>query len=110
MGGRVHAEHARTPPGARFVLELPAAHSRVMPVERSHAPRAARVRRRARSVRRHSTAGRRAPSTAAATAVTSSATTITPTHDPGRPPPSSTPASGGPTNPPSGQLAAPSEL
>ncbi len=24
MGGRVHAEHARTPPGARFVLELPA--------------------------------------------------------------------------------------
>ncbi|MGT2426558.1 sensor histidine kinase [Amnibacterium kyonggiense] len=23
MGGRVHAEHARTPPGARFVLELP---------------------------------------------------------------------------------------
>ena len=24
MGGRVHAEHSRTPPGARFVLELPA--------------------------------------------------------------------------------------
>ena len=24
MGGRVHAEHALTPPGARFVLELPA--------------------------------------------------------------------------------------
>ncbi|MGN6444563.1 HAMP domain-containing sensor histidine kinase [Amnibacterium sp.] len=31
MGGRVHAEHARTPPGARFVLELPRSDGRVAP-------------------------------------------------------------------------------